>query len=92
VQKVWRGLFFERRNWETSHDREVGWTIDSGGKELGWVRLNPTIRSGPAGLLHDVPILKPAQWTRHDIGVETEAELKALRHSLGRGTPFGATY
>ena len=35
--------------------------------------------------------LPPAQWTRHFNGVETEAELKALRHSLARGTPFGDT-
>ena len=29
------------------------------------------------------------QWNVN--GVETEAELKALRHSLDRGTPFGDT-
>ena len=56
-----------------------------------WSSLKPTTRSGPAGLLHDGPILKPAQWTRHVNGVETEAELKALRHSLARCTPFGDT-
>ncbi len=33
-----------------------------------------------------------SQWTRHVNGVETEAELKALRHSLARGTPFGDTH
>ena len=56
-----------------------------------WSSLKPTARSGPDGLLCDGPILKPAQWTRHVNGVETEAELKALRHSLARGTPFGDT-
>jgi putative transposase len=56
-----------------------------------WSSLKPTVRSGPDGLLCDGPILKPAQWTRHVNGVETEAELKALRHSLARGTPFGDT-
>ena len=35
--------------------------------------------------------MKPAQWTRHVNGVETEAELKALKHSIARGTPFGDT-
>ena len=34
----------------------------------------------------------PAQWTRHVNGVETEAELKALRHSLARGTAFGDSH
>ncbi|MFN9292962.1 MAG: transposase, partial [Planctomyces sp.] len=57
-----------------------------------WSSLKPTVRSGPDGLLCDGPILKPAQWTRHVNGVETEAELKALRHSLARGTPFGDTH
>jgi putative transposase len=46
-----------------------------------WSNLTPIARSCPAGLLHEGPILKPAQWTRHLNGVETEAELKALRHS-----------
>ncbi len=31
------------------------------------------------------------QWIRHVNGVEAEAELKALRYSLARGTPFGDT-
>ena len=56
-----------------------------------WSSLKPTTRSNPAGLLHDGPIRKPAQWTRHVNGVETEAELQALRHSLARGTPFSDT-
>ena len=57
-----------------------------------WSSLNPTARSGPDGLLRDGPILKPAQWTRHVNGVETKAELKALRHSPAQGTPFGDTH
>ena len=56
-----------------------------------WSSLKPTVRSGPEGLLSDGPILKPSQWTRHVNGVQTEAELKSLRHSLARGTPFGDT-
>ena len=43
-----------------------------------WSSLKPTTRSNPAGLLHDGPIRKHAQWTRHVYGVETEAELEAL--------------
>lgn len=58
-----------------------------------WERssLKPTARSGPDELLCNGPILKPAQWTRHINGLETEAELKALRHSLARGAPFDDT-
>ena len=33
----------------------------------------------------------PVLWTHHVNGVETEAELKALRNSLERGTAFGDT-
>ena len=58
-------------------------------QDLEWSSLRPTTRSGLAGPLHDGPFLKPAQWTRHVNGVEKDAELKALRRSLARGTPFG---
>lgn len=54
-----------------------------------WSSLKPTARSGPAGLLCDGPIRKPAQWTRHVNGIEPETDLRAVRHSLARGTPFG---
>ena len=55
-----------------------------------WERssLKPVSRSSAAGLLHDGPILKLAQWTRHVNGVETEAVLNALRHSLASVTPY----
>jgi putative transposase len=56
-----------------------------------WSSLKPMARSGPDGLLCDGPILKLAQWTRRVNGIETEAELKALRHSLVRGAPFDDT-
>lgn len=56
-----------------------------------WSSLKPTARSGPDGLLCDGPIRKPAQWTRYVNGVETESELKSLRQSVARGTPFGDT-
>lgn len=51
--------------------------------------MKPTVRSAPHGLLSDGPIVKPSQWTRHVNGVQTEAELKSLRQSVARGTPFG---
>lgn len=43
----------------------------------------------PVGLLSDEPVAKPTQWTGMVNGVETEGELKALRQSVDRGTPFG---
>lgn len=54
-----------------------------------WSSLKPTVRSGPQGLLCNGPVVKPSQWTRHVNGVQTEAELKSLQHSIDRGTPFG---
>jgi putative transposase len=54
-----------------------------------WSSLKPTERSGPAGHLSEGPIAKPALWTRFVNGVEIEAELRALRQSVTRGTPIG---
>lgn len=54
-----------------------------------WSSLEPTTRSSPEGLLSSGPRPKRCQWTRFVNGVETEAELKALRHSVLRGTPYG---
>lgn len=54
-----------------------------------WSSLKPTVRSCPEGLLSDGPLVKPSQWTRLVNGVQTEAELKSLRESVARGTPFG---
>jgi len=56
-----------------------------------WFRLKPGVRTGIDGLPCDGPILKPAQWTRDVNGVETDAELKLLHHSLASCTPFGVT-
>lgn len=53
------------------------------------VSLKPTERNGPRGLLSEGPLAKPGQWTRIVNGVDTEAELKSLRQSIARGTPFG---
>ena len=58
-------------------------------QDWDWSSLNPTQRSGPVGLLSEGPVAKPAEWTRFVNGVETEAELTALRHSVSRRTPFG---
>ena len=49
-----------------------------------WSSLLPNARSGPDGLLCEGPLPKHSQWTRFVNGAETQAELKALRHSLSR--------
>lgn len=54
-----------------------------------WSSLRPTGRSGPDGLLSAGPVAKPTQWTRQVNAPQSDSELKALRHSLARGTPFG---
>ena len=43
----------------------------------------------PTGLLSTGPVMKGSHWTRFVNGVETEAELKALRNGVARGPPFG---
>ena len=53
-----------------------------------WSSLKPTARSEPDGLLVDGPVARPESWTRFVNRVETEAELKSLRQSGKRGTPF----
>jgi putative transposase len=53
-----------------------------------WSSLKPTARSAPAGLLSEGPEPMKAGWTNYVNGVETEAELAALRRSLNRGTPY----
>ena len=58
-------------------------------RDWEWSRLKPTARSGPDGLLSPGPLPKRSQWTRFVNGAETEDELKALRQSVRRGTPFG---
>jgi putative transposase len=54
-----------------------------------WSSINPSPRSGPAGLLSAGPLPKRARWTNYVNGIETEAELAALRKSVQRGSPFG---
>jgi putative transposase len=54
-----------------------------------WSSLKPTERSGLEGLLSEGPVPKPALWARIVNGVETEAELNALRQCVERGAPYG---
>jgi hypothetical protein len=39
--------------------------------------------------LSDWPLPVPADWLGYVNGVETEAELPALRQAVGRGAPYG---
>ncbi len=54
-----------------------------------WSSLKPTARSAPEGLLSEGPLTKFRGWTNYVNGVETEAELAALRNCVARGAPFG---
>ena len=51
--------------------------------------MKPTANSAPEGLLSEGPQPKKNGWTNYVNGIETEAELAALRKSLNRGTPYG---
>ena len=54
-----------------------------------WSSLNPKDRGGPEGLLSDGPQEKFRGWTNYVNGIQSEAELVALRNSVVRGAPFG---
>jgi putative transposase len=41
-------------------------------------------------LLHDGPVALPADWLERVNAPQTEAELEAVRRSVGRGRPFGS--
>ena len=55
-----------------------------------WSSLKPTARSGLPGLLDPGPLPKGAGWTNYVNGVESEAELAAIRRSIERGAPYGS--
>jgi putative transposase len=44
---------------------------------------------GGTAALDEGPLALPRDWRRYVQSVETEAELAALRRSVGRGIPFG---
>jgi putative transposase len=54
------------------------WRRDSGGADA-------------RALLHGWPLPEPADWVRRVNRPQTEAELKAVRQSLRRGSPFGTS-
>jgi putative transposase len=56
-----------------------------------WTSLHRFVYGKPdeRRILADWPKPRPRQWRSYVNGVETEAELAALRKSLQRGLPFG---
>jgi len=50
-----------------------------------WQRVHPS----EMGLLDAGPVPLPKKWLAHVNGVQTEAELEALRRCVVRGAPFG---
>ena len=55
-----------------------------------WSSLSRKKEASLDALLSPGPVAKGSQWTRHVNGVETESELRRLRRSVNRGTPFGS--
>jgi putative transposase len=42
-------------------------------------------------VLHPGPIQRGKRWSEWVNGIESEAELNAIRHSIARRTPYGAS-
>jgi putative transposase len=55
-----------------------------------WSSVSRYREASADGLLHAGPVPKGSQWIRRVNAPETEAELKRLRRSVNRGTPFGS--
>jgi putative transposase len=55
-----------------------------------WSSVCGPYESCPEGLLHPGPVARGRQWLQRVNQPETEGELKRLRQSVNRGTPFGS--
>jgi putative transposase len=55
-----------------------------------WSSLGQACQHLPGPALQEGPVAKPAEWLTWVDGVETEAELAALRRSVVREAPYGA--
>lgn len=55
-----------------------------------WSSVSCQAAGYPEGLLHPGPVAKGRQWLQQVNRAETEGELKRLRQSVNRGTPFGS--
>jgi putative transposase len=53
-----------------------------------WIQEHGSPEQG--GWLSALPVPRPRAWRQYVNQAETEAELKALRHSVQRGTPYGS--
>ena len=53
-----------------------------------WARTSGDAKT--KSLLHDWPMPKPRNWVKLVNSAQTEAEMKALRVAVTRGTPFGS--
>jgi putative transposase len=58
--------------------------------DWAWSSVSRLPGAWPAGLLSTGPVLKGRKWLDYVDRAETEAELKRLRRSVNRGTPFGS--
>jgi putative transposase len=58
--------------------------------DWSWSSVSRRKGACPEGLLCTGPLPKGRQWLAHVNRAETEAELKRLRRSVNRGTPFGS--
>ncbi|HUG90782.1 MAG TPA: hypothetical protein VML55_08120, partial [Planctomycetaceae bacterium] len=58
-----------------------------------WSSLWRRVAGGPQAqeLLHRWPLPEPSQWVRLVNRPQSEAAVKAVRHSIRRGTPFGSS-
>ena len=65
-------------------DRAEGWPWNS-----LWCRLKGSPEE--LAMLGPWPVPRPRHWLEYVNGVETEAELKALRQSVNKGQPYGST-
>ena len=95
---IWQGRFKAFPVQDDEHYFTLLRYVDRNPKRAGlvessqdwrWSSLNPTARNCPEGLLSEGPLPKGSEWLQFVDSIETEAELKAIRHSIQRGTPYG---
>ena len=60
-----------------------------GAEHWRWSSLWHRVHATQVPWLSAWPMALPARWTEHVNGVQTEAELAALRRSVARGAPYG---
>jgi putative transposase len=58
-------------------------------EEWRWSSLWQRVHATQVPWLSEGPLPWPKDWTEHVNSIQTEAELVALRRSVGRGAPFG---